>query len=98
MLWLHGAFLEAGADIILTNSFGANAPRLKLHKAEHRVAELNAAAAQLAREATRQHFEDTGRQAVGPAQWGPPVSCSSQWYADSRRHRGLFCRAGAGFG
>ena len=71
VLWLHGAFLEAGADIILTNSFGANAPRLKLPKAEHRVAELNAAAAQLAREATRQHFEDTGRQAVVAGSMGP---------------------------
>ena len=71
VLWLHGAFLEAGADIILTNSFGANAPRLKLHKAEHRVAELNAAAAQLAREATRQHFEDTGRKAVVAGSMGP---------------------------
>ena len=71
VLWLHGSFLEAGADIILTNSFGANAPRLKLHKAEHRVAELNAAAAQLAREATRQHFEDTGRKAVVAGSIGP---------------------------
>ena len=71
VLWLHGEFLEAGADIILTNSFGANAPRLKLHKAEHRVAELNAAAAQLAREATRQHFEDTGRKAVVAGSMGP---------------------------
>ena len=71
VLWLHGAFLEAGADIILTNSFGSNAPRLKLHKAEHRVVELNATAAQLARKATRQHFEDTGRQAVVAGSMGP---------------------------
>jgi 5-methyltetrahydrofolate--homocysteine methyltransferase len=71
VLWLHGAFLMAGADIILTNSFGANTPRLKLHKAEHRVAELNAAAAQLAREATRQHFEDTGRKAIVAGSMGP---------------------------
>jgi len=71
VLWLHSAFLEAGADIILTNSFGANAPRLKLHKAENRVAELNAAAAQLAREATRQHFEDRGRKAVVAGSMGP---------------------------
>ena len=79
VLWLHGAFLEAGADIILTNSFGANAPRLKLHKAEHRVTELNAAAAQLAREAIRQHFEDTGHEAIWQAQSGPQASCSSPW-------------------
>jgi 5-methyltetrahydrofolate--homocysteine methyltransferase len=71
VLWLHGAFLEAGADIILTNSFGANAPRLKLHKAEDRVAELNSVAAELAREATRQHHEDTGRRAVVAGSMGP---------------------------
>src|SRR6202044_4035081 len=46
---LHRAFVEAGADIILTNSFGGTRHRLKLHKAEHRVAELNEAAGGIAR-------------------------------------------------
>jgi 5-methyltetrahydrofolate--homocysteine methyltransferase len=46
---LHRAFVEAGADIILTNSFGGTRHRLKLHKAEGRVAELNEQAARLAR-------------------------------------------------
>ncbi len=46
---LHRSFVEAGADIILTNSFGGTRHRLKLHQAEHRVAELNEAAARLAR-------------------------------------------------
>ena len=46
---LHRAFVDAGADIILTNSFGGTRHRLKLHKAEHRVAELNEKAAQIAR-------------------------------------------------
>lgn len=46
---LHRGFIEAGADIVLTNSFGGNRHRLKLHKAEGRVAELNEAAAGLAR-------------------------------------------------
>jgi 5-methyltetrahydrofolate--homocysteine methyltransferase len=46
---LQRGFIEAGADIILTNSFGGNRHRLKLHKAEDRVAELNEAAAGLAR-------------------------------------------------
>ncbi len=46
---LHRAFVEAGADIILTNSFGGTRHRLKLHKAEDRVAELNEKAARLAR-------------------------------------------------
>ena len=48
---LHEAFIEAGADILLTNSFGGTQHRLKLHKAEGRVAEINQAAAALARQA-----------------------------------------------
>ena len=46
---VHREFVYAGADIILTNSFGANAVRLKASGAEHRVAEINATAAALAR-------------------------------------------------
>jgi len=46
---LHRSFVEAGADILLTNSFGGTRYRLKLHQAEHRVAELNTAAARIAR-------------------------------------------------
>ena len=46
---LHQGFVDAGSDIILTNSFGGTAYRLALHHSEGRVAELNQAAAQLAR-------------------------------------------------
>lgn len=46
---LERAFIEAGADIILTNSFGGTRYRLKLHKAADRVAELNEKAARIAR-------------------------------------------------
>ena len=46
---VHQGFVEAGSDLILTNSFGANRCRLTLHGAETRVAELNRAAAGLAR-------------------------------------------------
>lgn len=45
---LHRAFVGAGADILLTNSFGGTRHRLKLHRAEGRVGELNEAAARLA--------------------------------------------------
>ncbi|MDI9313348.1 MAG: homocysteine S-methyltransferase family protein [Hydrotalea sp.] len=38
---VHEEFIDNGADIVLTNSFGANPYRLKLHKAESQVAELN---------------------------------------------------------
>ncbi len=47
---LHRRFVEAGADIILTNTFGCNPQRLKLHKAESRTYELARRAAELARE------------------------------------------------
>src|SRR5580704_10186150 len=46
---LERAFVEAGADIILTNSFGGTRSRLKLHKAADRVGELNEKAAAIAR-------------------------------------------------
>jgi methionine synthase I (cobalamin-dependent) len=46
---LERAFVEAGADIILTNTFGGTRYRLKLHKAEDRMAELNESAARIAR-------------------------------------------------
>ena len=47
---LHQQFVDAGADIIMTNTFGANRHRLKLHNAQARTYELAKRAAQLARE------------------------------------------------
>src|SRR4051812_9138806 len=46
---LHRRFIEAGADVVLTNSFGGNRHRLKLHNAQDRVREINMAAARNAR-------------------------------------------------
>lgn len=46
---LHRRMIAAGADLILTNSFGANASRLRLAGAQDRVQALNLAAARLAR-------------------------------------------------
>ena len=48
---LHANFIAAGADIILTNSFGGTSFRLKLRQAENSVNALNLAAAGLARQA-----------------------------------------------
>lgn len=42
---VHQGFVEAGSDIILTNSFGGNHCRLAFHDAADRVLEINAAAA-----------------------------------------------------
>ena len=51
---LNAGFVHAGSDIILTNTFGGNAMRLKLHSNAHRVSELNEKAARIAIEATNQ--------------------------------------------
>lgn len=64
---LHLSFVEAGADIVLTNSFGGTSYRLKLHRAESRVAELNEAAARLA----RQVADASGRMVAVAGSMGP---------------------------
>tara|TARA_R110002020_G_scaffold143823_6_gene316398 strand:+ start:1717 stop:2727 length:1011 start_codon:yes stop_codon:yes gene_type:complete len=46
---LHQDFVDAGSDIILTNSFGGTRNRLKLHNADDRVHALNRKAAEIAR-------------------------------------------------
>jgi 5-methyltetrahydrofolate--homocysteine methyltransferase len=64
---LHRAFVEAGADIILTNSFGGTRHRLKLHRAEERVSELNEKAAGIA----RAEAERAGRVVLVAGSMGP---------------------------
>jgi len=46
---VHRKYIDAGSDIILTNSFGGTRYRLKLHQLEAEVRELNIAAARNAR-------------------------------------------------
>ncbi|MEM9202403.1 MAG: betaine--homocysteine S-methyltransferase [Actinomycetota bacterium] len=46
---LHEAYVNAGSDIVLTNTFGGSAYRLKLHKLDDRVVEINREAARHAR-------------------------------------------------
>lgn len=46
---LYQGAVDAGSDLFLTNSFGGNASRLKLHDAQKRVRELNVAAAEIGR-------------------------------------------------
>ncbi|HMK14288.1 MAG TPA: homocysteine S-methyltransferase family protein, partial [Burkholderiales bacterium] len=47
---IHSAYLEAGADIIETNTFNSNAPSQADYHLEHLVYELNLGAAKLARD------------------------------------------------
>ncbi len=63
----HRSMVAAGADILLTNSFGGTRNRLGLHDARNRVAELNAAAARLARRAG----DEAGRPVLVAGSMGP---------------------------
>src|SRR6202171_235167 len=51
VLGLHRAFIEAGSDIILTDTFGATSLRLRESRYAGRTADLNRGAVALAREA-----------------------------------------------
>jgi methionine synthase I (cobalamin-dependent) len=64
---LHQGFVAAGADIILTNSFGGNARRLMLHGKQDQVREINRLAAQHARAVADQ----AGRPVVVAGSVGP---------------------------
>ncbi|MGS1093503.1 betaine--homocysteine S-methyltransferase [Aquamicrobium terrae] len=64
---LHRNFVEAGADIILTNSFGGTRHRLKLHHAQDRVHELNRRAAEIARAVA----DEAGRKVIVAGSVGP---------------------------
>lgn len=64
---LHQDFVDAGADIILTNSFGGTRHRLKLHHAQDRVFELNKKAAEIARAVA----DKAGRKVITAGSVGP---------------------------
>ncbi len=59
---IHRAYLAAGADVIETNTFGANAMNLSEYGLESRVYELNKSAAEIAKKAAA---EFTGRFVAG---------------------------------
>ena len=58
---LQASFIEAGSQLVLTNSFGGTAHRLKLHETQDRVHELNSAGR---RERCR----------AAPIPWLPPLT------------------------
>ncbi len=61
---IHGDYVRAGAELLETNSFGANRPKLQHYGLEAHVREFNLAAATLAREAAGDNALVAG--AVGP--------------------------------
>ena len=68
---IHRAYVRAGADIVLTNSFGGTRFRLKLHDLHGRVVELNTAAARNARQAVDAEAARVGRSVLVAGSMGP---------------------------
>jgi 5-methyltetrahydrofolate--homocysteine methyltransferase len=64
---VHRGFVDAGSEILLTNTFGANRIRLALHHLEHRAREFNIAGARIAREVA----DGAGRPVVVAGDIGP---------------------------
>ncbi|MGH2524305.1 MAG: homocysteine S-methyltransferase family protein, partial [Anaerolineales bacterium] len=55
---IHRAYIDAGAQLVATNTFGANRFKLRPHGLEGRVGEINAAAVSLARRVVAASFKD----------------------------------------
>ncbi|MEM7752425.1 MAG: betaine--homocysteine S-methyltransferase [Pseudomonadota bacterium] len=64
---LYKGAVDAGSDLFLTNTFGGNASRLKLHDGEKRVHELNKAGAEIARDVA----DASGRTVIVAGSVGP---------------------------
>jgi 5-methyltetrahydrofolate--homocysteine methyltransferase len=64
---LYKGSVDAGSDLFLTNSFGGNRSRLKLHGAEARAAELSRISAQIGREVA----DASGREVIVAGSVGP---------------------------
>jgi len=64
---IHRAYLDAGSQIILTNTFGGNRFRLGMHNLQAKVPELNRAAVEIAREAAK----EAGGRALVAGDIGP---------------------------
>jgi methionine synthase / methylenetetrahydrofolate reductase(NADPH) len=68
---IHEEYLQAGAEIIETNTFGANALRLQRYGLRDRVAEINRAGAELARKAVTQLADKQSGEAWVAGAVGP---------------------------
>ena len=68
---IHLQYLEAGSDIIETNTFSGTTIAQADYKLEHIIYDLNKKAAELAQEAVREHKAKTGRDAYVAGALGP---------------------------
>jgi 5-methyltetrahydrofolate--homocysteine methyltransferase len=74
---VHRQYLEAGADIISTNTFNANAISMADYDMQEHVYEMNVAAAQIARKEVAKHFSLNKRQAYVAGSVGPTNKTAS---------------------
>jgi methionine synthase I (cobalamin-dependent)/5,10-methylenetetrahydrofolate reductase len=68
---VHEDYLQAGAEVIETNTFGANAIRLRRYGLQDKVAEINQAGARIARAAVAQLADKQAGQAWVAGSVGP---------------------------
>jgi methionine synthase I (cobalamin-dependent)/5,10-methylenetetrahydrofolate reductase len=71
ILSIHEEYLQAGAEILETNTFGANSFRLTRHGLGEKVAEINAAGVRLARQAVEHLKEKQAGEAWVAGAVGP---------------------------
>src|ERR1700691_5209055 len=99
---IHEAYLEAGADCLTTNSFGANLANLGEYGIADRIAELSQASARLAR-AAADRWATPGRPRWGLGSIGPRTKLPTLGHTTFRELRdnyqvngGGLLRGGAG--
>src|SRR5512133_2498366 len=73
---IHGAYFTAGADVVETNTFGGARIVLAEYQLEDKVAEINEAAAKLAREVAAQ-FSTSGKPRFVAGSMGPTTKLPS---------------------
>ncbi len=93
---VHEAYLQAGADVITTNTFGSNRIKLKRHGLEDRVDEINRQGVLLAREVAQEAAFVAG--SVGPTGLTPTMLTDAELDEIREAYReqiGALSRAGA---
>ena len=86
---LHASFIRAGAELIETNTFGANRRKLAAHFLEDELERINHQGVRLAREAR----EVSGKRSSSPA----PSGRSASWRASTQRSTGRSTPSRRGF-
>jgi len=94
---IHESYKDAGAEVFITNSYGANSNKLSKFGLGDKVAEINAAAVRIAREVAGDQLLVAG--SVGPVGESPSLSVADPSFALSvvSDHVASIVKAGADF-